>query len=264
MIRTITSTQNPQARALRDLRHAKARAESGCYLVEGVKLCTEAKRYAEITTLLIDEAKADAYAAIIDGIQDVLLAPGHVIASVCEAKTPQGIVAAVRLPAPFDLDHACGAMLVLDGVQDPGNVGTMLRTAEAAGFSAALLSPACADAFAPKTVRATMGSIFRLPLWRGALPEALTFLKGRGVTLVSAELGGEPFYQAAARLFPPLALAIGSEGQGISQAVSALADMRVSLPLRGHAESLNAAVAAGIFMYGISAQEDRHANQPPV
>lgn len=251
MIRNITSLQNPQIKALRDLRDAKGRAAAGCYLVEGVKLCTEAMQYADVVMLLVDEAHQDAFAPLIARARDVLLVPAHIIDAVCEAKTPQGIAASVCFPAPLDLDTAHSTVLVLDGVQDPGNVGTMLRTAEAAGISAALLSPTCADAFAPKTVRATMGSVFRLPVWRGALAEALTLLQRRGFTLVSSELGGQPFAGAVRALRQPCALIVGSEGSGVSPAISALADVRVALPMRGRAESLNAAVAAGILMYGM-------------
>lgn len=251
-MQTITSTQNPHVRALRDLRHGKARLATGLFLVEGPKLCQEAIRDAQVVTLLADEARAEEYAKLLAAVPEALLAPAHVVASACETQTPQGIVASVRLPASLDLEGAGGPLLVLDGVQDPGNVGTMLRTAEAAGFAAALLSPTCADAFAPKTVRATMGSILRLPLWRGALPEALAYLQGRGFALVSSELGGEPFAKAARRLHGPVALIVGSEGKGVSDMVSRLADVRVSLPMHGRAESLNAAVAAGILMYGLA------------
>lgn len=262
MIQTITSTQNPRVRSLRDLKHAKARSATGLYLVEGAKLCGEALQYARVDTLLVDQERAETYQPLIDRAGDVLLVPPHVLESVSDTKTPQGIIAAVRQPAPLDLDEARGLVLVLDGVQDPGNVGTMLRTAEAAGFTGALLSPACADPFAPKTVRAAMGSLFRLPVWRGALPEALSLLGRKGFTRVSSQLDGEPFYAALGRMRPPLALVIGSEGQGVSEAVSRLADARVMLPMRGHAESLNASVAAGILMYGIS--EAVHADQPVI
>ncbi|MDL2318266.1 RNA methyltransferase [Eubacteriales bacterium OttesenSCG-928-A19] len=249
-MRTITSAQNPAIKELRELRQAKGRQQAGRFLAEGAKLCAEALRDAQVATLLVDQDRAEEYARLISQAQEVLLAPAHVVASVCETKTPQGIVASVRIPAPLDLDTAHGAVLVLDGMQDPGNVGTMLRTAEAAGFSAALLSPAAADAFAPKTVRATMGSIYRLPLWRGALPEALSLLRRKGFRLVATAMDGEPL-SGVAPVAPPLALVIGSEGNGISQPVTALTDVRVSLPMRGRTESLNAAVAAGILMYAL-------------
>ncbi|MCL1964114.1 MAG: RNA methyltransferase [Firmicutes bacterium] len=250
---TVHSGQNPRVRALRDLKQAKVRQETGCFLVEGVKLCAEALRDAEVVTLLADMDKAEAFAPLLAQASDVLLAPGRVVEGVCEAQTPQGIAASVRFPRPLALSAAQGPLLVLDGVQDPGNAGTMLRTAEAAGFAGALLSPQCADAFAPKTTRASMGSVLRLPLWRGMLEEALVLLAEEGYTLVSAELGGTPFQKTTTDIGARFALVIGSEGHGVSPAVSALCGLRVSLPMRGRAESLNAAVAAGILMYGLTA-----------
>jgi len=247
---TVTSSQNPRIRAMRDLKQAKARQETGCFLVEGVKLCAEALRDAEVVTLLADMDKAEALAPLISQAKDVLLAPARVIESVCEARTPQGVAASVRLPRALALPKARGPLLALDGVQDPGNVGAMLRTAEAAGFAGALLSPGCADAFAPKTVRASMGSALRLPLWRGELTEALAALQAMGYTAIGAELGGTPFQRAYAG--PRFTLVIGSEGHGVSPAISALCGLRVSLPMRGRVESLNAAVAAGILMYGLA------------
>lgn len=251
----ITSTQNPRIRALRALQHAKARREAGCFLVEGIKLCEEALRDAEVVTLLADAAKAE-FGSLLEKAGEALLAPWHVVASVCEAKTPQGIVAAVRLPAPFRLENASGAILALDGVQDPGNVGTMLRTAEAAGFAGALLSDACADAFAPKTVRASMGSVLRLPIWRGRLADALHRFKAQGGFVISADFGGVSLREAAGKRPSAFALVIGSEGQGVHRDIAALADLCVSLPMRGRAESLNAAVAAGILMYGLTETDE--------
>lgn len=254
-VQQITSTKNSRIRAMRDLRDGKARAESGLFLVEGAKLCAEALRDAQVDTLLVDQERTAQHDALMRQSRCVLSAPQHVVAHVCSAKTPQGICASVRMPPPLDLDAARGALLVLDGVQDPGNVGAMIRTAEATGFGAVLLSEACADAFAPKVVQASMGSVLRLPLWRGALAQALDLLKGRGFQLISAELGGQPFFEAARGISAPFALVIGSEGGGVSDAISQRVDFRVSLPMRGRAESLNAAVAAGILMYGIINQE---------
>lgn len=250
-MRQLNSAQNPSIRRLRSLRQAKERQAQGCFLVEGVKLVSEALQYAQVITVLADEALRDTFAPLLENAPHVILSPTHIVESVCETKQSQGICAAVGFPAPLDLNAAQGAVIVLDGVQDPGNVGTMLRTAEASGFSAALLSPACADAFAPKTVRATMGSIFRLPLFRGSLAEALPLLKKNGFQLVTTDSRGESFFDIAEPFHTPIALVIGNEGKGISPEINALADLQVSLPMRGHAESLNAAVASGIFMYNM-------------
>ena len=136
----------------------------------------------------------------------------------------------------------------MDGVQDPGNVGTILRTADAAGFDGALLSSACADLYGAKTLRATMGSVFRVPVRRTAdLPAALEEMKARGYAIVATELGGADFYAHCPH--ERAVLVIGSEGNGVSAAVREVATHHLALPMRGGAESLNAAVAAGIMIY---------------
>lgn len=247
----ITSAQNPRIAALRALRQTKARAETGLFLAEGRKLCREAFEWAQVETLLVEKERLDEFSALTARAGDVLVVPARIMEAVCETKTPQGVAASVRIPAPLELPRADGLLLALDGVQDPGNVGTMLRTAEAAGFSGALLSPACADVYAPKTVRATVGSVYRMPVWRGALGEALGALKERGFAVVSTELGGEDFFAALPRLKAPLVLVIGSEGNGVTREISALSSHRLALPMAGHVESMNAAVAAGILMYSI-------------
>ena len=246
----IESRQNETVRRLRALKDAKARKAAGLFLVEGRKMCEEAVRDCAVETLLVDCEKADAYGALLRGVKNAFLAPAHVVASACEARTPQGIVAAVRFPATLALRGVSGPLLALDGVQDPGNAGTMLRTAEAAGFHGALLSEDCADPFAPKAVRASMGSVLRLPVLRGELCASLTALKGEGARVLSAELDGPDL--ADLTIETPFVLVIGGEGGGVSGEVSALADARVSLPMRGRAESLNAAVAAGILMYWLT------------
>lgn len=249
---TITSARNPRIQALRALGTAKGRAETGLFLAEGAKLCGEALRYAEVVTLLTDQEKAEQFAGLVASARDVLLAPASVVAAVAETQTPQGIIAAVRMPAPLMLDEVRGPVVAMDGVQDPGNVGTIIRTAEAAGFCGVLLSGECADAFAPRTVRASMGGVLRLPVWRGNLLGALDKLISRGYFAVSAELGGEAPGAAFRSLGKDVALVIGSEGGGVSRCVSGVCHARVALPMRGQAESLNAAVAAGILMYQIA------------
>ena len=140
---------------------------------------------------------------------------------------------------------------MLENLQDPGNVGTILRTADAAGFTGCVLAGDSADPFAPKALRATMGSVFRVPLARvQSGPEAAEVLKARGYGVVAALLEGEPFYQRQP-LPPKVCLLIGNEGSGLSPALAAAATYRYALPMRGGAESLNAAVAAAVMMYEI-------------
>ena len=140
-------------------------------------------------------------------------------------------------------------VVALDGVQDPGNVGTIWRTADAAGFEGILFGAGCADPLSPKVQRSAMGSGFRTPFMTAAdLPEALTTLRNRGYSVIASDLKGEDFY-ARRDVGNAFVLIIGSEARGISDEVRSAADMLVKLPMRGGAESLNAAVAAGIMMY---------------
>ena len=244
----ITSLKNPRVLLWRSLKERKGRRETGCFLVEGRKMVAEALASAfPVEAVLADEARL-AELALPDDVAIYAL-PEYVLAAVCDTKTPQGIAAVVRVSEP---PRAGKRLVALDGVQDPGNVGTIIRTADAAGFDGVLLSGQCADAYSPKVLRATMGSIFRMNVRvTDDLPGELESLKATGYAVLSSQLDGEPFGVAAQAVEEPFALVIGSEGNGVSEPVRRLATHRVALPMRGGAESLNAAVAAGIMMYGL-------------
>ncbi len=239
----ITSLKNPKVAAWKALKDRKGRRESGCFLVEGRKMVEEALASAfDVETVLVQEGME-----LPDGLtMPVYELPAHVLAAVCDTKTPQGIAAVVRMKEQSALGKH---IVVLDGVQDPGNVGTIIRTADAAGLDGVLLSTQCADVFSPKVLRATMGSIFRMNLrTTDDLPGELTKLREKGYSILSSQLDGTPFYerQDVAERF---ALIIGNEGNGVSEQVQQTATHRVRLPMRGGAESLNAAIAAAIMMY---------------
>ena len=174
----------------------------------------------------------------------------------------QGVIARLReasfMPWESLLEQAVLAPLplivALDQVQDPGNVGTILRTADAAGFDGAILGPGCADLYGAKTLRATMGSVFRVPvLPTNDLPGTLEAMKREGYAVAATELGGQDFYACCPR--GKAILVIGSEGQGISKPVRGAATHHLALPMRGGAESLNAAVAAGIMIYEMAREQ---------
>lgn len=181
--------------------------------------------------------------------------PPHVLAAVCDTKTPQGIAAVVRMTTGA---VPSGRIVAMDGVQDPGNVGTIIRTADAAGFDGIIVTDKCADVFSPKVLRSTMGSIFRMPiLTTDDLPALLRQMKEeQSCAVISSQLDGEPFYARTGIDDGNFCLVIGSEGNGVSPAVQAEATHRLKLPMRGGAESLNAAVAAGIMMYELTRQAD--------
>lgn len=239
----ITSLKNPKVAAWKALKDRKGRRESGCFLVEGRKMVEEALASAfDVETVLVQEDME-----LPDGLtMPVYELPAHVLAAVCDTKTPQGIAAVVRMKEQSALGKH---IVVLDGVQDPGNVGTIIRTADAAGLDGVLLSTQCADVFSPKVLRATMGSIFRMNLrTTDDLPGELTKLREKGYSILSSQLDGTPFYERE-KVAERFALIIGNEGNGVSEQVQQTATHRVRLPMRGGAESLNAAIAAAIMMY---------------
>jgi len=244
---TITSVKNPQIAALKALKNRAARQEMGAYLVEGVKMAQEAvSRLGLARHLYLTEATLPLF----EGADcPMTLITDNVLAALCDTKTPQGVVCLVNLPEKAALGNR---IIVMDGVQDPGNVGTILRTADAAGFTGALMSQACADPYSPKVLRATMGSVFRMPIQTVSdLPAALKELNAQGFATLSSQLDGEPFFERGS-VGEKFALIIGNEGNGVSDEVKAAATHHLALPMRGGAESLNAAIAAGIMMYDLT------------
>ena len=245
---TLTSLKNPKVAAWRSLRDKKGREEQHAFLVEGVRMVREAlaSSFPVRTVLLREDYRPDF--PIPDQVPCFLLSE-PVFNSVCDTKTPQGIAAVL---SPESKEASGSRLLALDGVQDPGNVGTIIRTADAAGFDGVLFSPDCADLFSPKVLRSTMGSIFRLGFsFPPSLPAALEQLKAGGYSVLSSQLDGAPFYDRK-DVSPSFVLVIGNEGNGVSPPVKAVATHRLCLPMRGGAESLNAAVAAGIMMYELT------------
>ena len=246
---TITSLKNPKVLAWKSLKEKKGRLEHHAFLVEGPKMVREALASGmKVKAILLREDTGDDSLSPSENIPIYIL-PAHVFNAVCDTKTPQGIVAILDL----DTKPASGPrLLALDGVQDPGNVGTIIRTADAAGFNGILLSRECADLFSPKVLRSTMGSVFHLGFsFPVSLPDALEELKKKGYSILSSQLDGDPFY-ARSNIASSFVLVIGNEGNGISDEVKAVATHRLCLPMRGSAESLNAAVAAGIMMYELT------------
>lgn len=245
---TLTSLKNPKVLAWRSLKDKKGREEQQAFLVEGVRMVREALSSSFSVKALLVREDCDPGFPFPSGIP-VFLLPVHVFQSVCDTKTPQGIAAVLELRVRSAFGNR---LLALDGVQDPGNVGTIIRTADAAGFDGVLLSPDCADLFSPKVLRSTMGSVFRLGFsFPSSLPAELEKLKAEGFSILSSQLDGDPFYNRK-EVAPSFVLIVGNEGNGISEAVKAVATHRLCLPMRGGAESLNAAVAAGIMMYDLT------------
>ena len=248
----ITSLQNPQVKIWRGLNKSRsARLEAGLFLAEGEHMAGEALKENKVRALLIDERAREKYSALAENakVVSVYYVSTHVMEALCDAKTPQGIIAVCDYPTENDLTVPGDYLVALDGVQDPGNVGTILRTMDAAGYTALLMDDKTADPYAPKALRATMGAAFRIPAIRcSSLPDALHHLAESGYEIIAGDLHGEPFYQRR-KAKDKICIVIGNEGQGISPAVFQEATMRLKIPIVGKAESLNAAVAGAVMMY---------------
>jgi TrmH family RNA methyltransferase len=246
----ITSNQNPKiklARAL--LGRAKERREAGAFLVEGVRLVEEAVKSNWPTRfVLFDETLSERGKSQIEGLRsqglDVEEVSTSVMQSLSETESPQGILAVLNdsqlpIPAPLNL------VLIIDQVRDPGNLGTLLRSAAAAGVQAVLIPPETTDAFAPKVVRSGMGAHFRLPIhtidWDEI--EKLT----RGLQVYLADMDGRSCWETDLR--QPLALIIGGEAEGASVSAKKMATGKISIPMTASMESLNAGVAGSVLMF---------------
>ena len=206
MTEHITSLKNPKVTTWKSLKDRKGRRETGCFLVEGRKMVEEAVASAfPVEAVLADADRLDEF-SLPAGIP-VFTMPAHVLAAVCDTKTPQGIAAVVRAA---EIPLKGRRFVAMDGVQDPGNVGTIIRTADAAGFDGVILSAQCADVFSPKVLRATMGSIFRMGVQvTDDLPGMLAGMVQAGASVLSSQLDGEPFYQRSP-LNDKFVLVIGS------------------------------------------------------
>ena len=254
----ITSTANAQVKNLAQLiKKSKARTEQGVYIVEGIKMFQEAPREEIVKAYLSEELyeKGTLKESLKDVSYEVLKT--EVFNHVADTKTPQGILCVMK-QKKYTLEQLtageCPLMLVLENVQDPGNLGTMMRTAEGAGVTGVLLSKGCVDIYNPKTIRSTMGSIYRVPfLYTEDLLGDLDKLHEKGITTFAAHLKGKGYYDEES-YGVPTAFLIGNEGNGLSDEISEKAKQYIKIPMEGQLESLNAAVAAAILMYEAARQ----------
>lgn len=237
----ILSRQNPLVKELASLKEKKGRRRTGTFLVEGHKMVREAIACGmDVVRLILRED----YAGETYGLPAVLLGQ-DAFAAVCDEKTPQGIAAEVAIPLR-SVQPPQGRCLLLDGLQDPANVGAIIRTAVAAGYEDVYLA-GCADPFSPKSVRASMSGVFFARIMQGTQEEILSAIAGMPV--IAADMGGEDVFSYAAP--EKFCLAVGSEGSGLSALVRSRADVTVRIPMDARTESLNAAVSAGILMYAL-------------
>ena len=252
----ITSSSNKQLKQINALNTSgKERKRARLFVAEGERLVFDAPKDL-IESVFVTEDFFAEHREKLEQFSEVQLVADQLLKSVSDTKTPQGIIAIARQPK-FEVDlnaPKADFYMLLEDVQDPGNIGTIMRTAEGAGVGAVFTSRGCADIYNPKTVRSTMGSIFRVPhIVCEDLCSVADSLKNAGVSVYAAHLNGhrscfEPDYTK------PAAFMIGNEGNGLSDELSGRATELLKIPMRGKLESLNASVAASVLMYEVLRQ----------
>lgn len=251
----ITSTSNPVVKEVCELKQKKARDESSKFLIEGMKMLTEAASSGIVVdSVFVVEKMFEENKQFFESLslQKIYTVSDNVLAKLSEWKTPQGVVAVVKKPEWNEDDFFKKDKLfslVLDGVSDPGNIGTIIRTSEAAGIDCIFTTKGTADCYQSKALRASMGSIFRIPVFENFEKCGIIYkLASNGIKTLTTSLNGEDvksFFMDEKKL----AVVLGNEGAGVSDEFILNADALVRLPMEGKVESLNVAVCAGIIMY---------------
>ncbi len=254
----ISSTSNTQIKEIEKLqKKAKIRKETKTFIVEGKKMVEEAGE--RIVKVYISESyyEEGGLTTELTATHDFEVVTDKVFKEVSDTMTPQGILAIVNMPE-YTLEEFLlnknPIFILLEDLRDPGNLGTIMRTAEGAGVSGIILSKDCVDLFNPKVVRATMGSIFRIPfVYVEDFGETVSYLQQKGILLYATHLRGVNDYDRE-NYADACGIIIGNEANGITQSTANRADCLVKIPMEGKVESLNAAIASGLMMYEVYRQ----------
>lgn len=263
MRRTITGFSNPTVKFLRSLRDKKHRRREGCFLAEGLRLLTDARECGKLPRMLIMARGRDGHPLLAALEADVLAAGGEVIetdedilAKITGKDNPQAVAGVF---AEFDtslggLDRTAAPIwLVAQALRDPGNLGTMLRTGDAVGAGGLILLDDCADPFSVEAVRASMGAIFTQRVAQARWEDFLPWLRQGQGQLVAASLRDSHDYRSAPYAAPCFIM-VGNESRGLPAEYEEACDLRVTIPMRGRADSLNAAVAGAVLAYEVLAR----------
>lgn len=258
----ITSRKNQLVRYYKSLiNERRARRENGSFVAEGHKLCEEAvKSGLTVKSVLATKSALEKYphtAEIISSKCEIVVISDDVSEYISDTKTPQGFFAEVKtLDKPLNSDKIRNStrFLILDSLQDTGNIGTIIRTGDALGIDGVILTEECADMYSPKVIRGTMGSLFRLPCYIGKAEEFMPLLTDNGFEIYGALLDKTAVPLNKLNFLPKSAVVIGNEGSGICEKVQKLCTRRVYIPIE-NAESLNAAVAASILCWEMQKQK---------
>jgi len=249
----ITATSNKRIKWLVTLSEkAKERKKEEVFLVEGIKMFEEADE-AYIREVYVSESYIEK-----NGISDKLKRTGYetvsdeVFKKISDTKAPQGILCVMK-QYKYSLEMLMKKenpiLVLLEDIQDPGNLGTILRTGEGAGIDGIIMTKDTVDIYNPKTIRATMGSVYRMPfLYVDSLSDVIKKLQGKGISVYAAHLDGKEYYDSF-NFNKGTAFLIGNEGNGLKKETADLADAYLKIPMEGKVESLNAAIAASLLMY---------------
>ena len=244
----ITSKDNETIKSIKKLKEKKYRTES--FIVEGIKMAKEALEQAEVEKVIVSEtfSNSDDFKGFNCDEQKLIIASDKVFEDLTDVVTPQGIIAVVSKGSNSEIDYSDEFVLALDGIQDPGNLGTIIRTADSANIKQILVSKDTVDAYSPKVVRSTMGGIFRTKVIEVEdLAQTLNSFKDNGYKVVTTELSAEKsIYDMD---YQKSVVVIGNEANGVTAEVSEIATDKVIIPMLGKTESLNAAVATSIMIY---------------
>lgn len=255
---SVTSTSNPQLQMIRKLRDRKGRREYGAFVTEGLRSVQEALMAGQKPIILVlsesfQSALLPEIASAVETCQSALSVSDDFMARISDTENPQGILAVFSIPEPQtwkSILSPTGRYAMLERVQDPGNVGTIIRTADACAFDAVLLMANCADVYNSKVMRSTMGSIWHLPVLtiaEGDEEALIHTMQGMGIRVLAADPKGEKSLWET-DLSSGFGIVIGNEANGLSEKMKTMVDTNITIPMPGKSESLNAAVAAAILM----------------
>lgn len=254
----IESVSNAQVKRIQKLKKsARFRKQEKCFIVEGFKMVEEAVLHKMVNVIYVSEHARQEFLqwfphTINETHIEWVSAP--VFREISDTATPQGVLALVKMPGYNRqelLDREDAALICLEDIQDPGNLGTIFRTAEGAGMSAVVLSKGCVDLFNPKVVRSTMGALFRVPFYCvDEMTTEVELLCGAGFTMYAAQLDAVQDYTECGYR-GKTGIIIGNEANGIRPETSALASEKIRIPMEGQLESLNAAISAALLMYEV-------------
>lgn len=247
----ITSKSNDQVKNIKKLYQKKYRDENQEFIIEGIKILKEAiQENAIIKTVYIEESKFEEITKEIPSINNlnIVLVSSQVLQEISDVKTPQGVIAIVGKQANYNISYDEEVSLILDDIQDPGNIGTIIRTADSLNMKQIIVSENTADIFSPKVVRSTMGAIFRVNVkYVNSLAETISDMKNHGKNVYVTDLNTDSsIYNVD---YKNSVIVIGNEANGVSKEVKESATKKIKIPMLGKTESLNAAVATSVILY---------------